>query len=182
MEPLRTSNRGGVHSGAADAWFISFGDLLTLLVCFFLVLTPTAGSFEGRSQTGQAVSKQIGGIGGFGTDLASNSIDRSVESGLVVPVWRSSLTRDDGTTAHEHGPAEWLSTVKGHASAGNLAVVRVCDADLEEEVVLGLAKEFKSFAESAGRVQFEVESACELWKSLDKSRHELAAEVVLVGK
>lgn len=37
----RTHNRGASESAASVAWSISFGDLLTLLVCFFLVLTQS---------------------------------------------------------------------------------------------------------------------------------------------
>jgi hypothetical protein len=81
------SYRSQPSSAASDVWFISFGDLLTLLVCFFLVLTPK-GSLSGESaKYDQAVSEVAVSTDGSGTKVAgegsiANLLSAAIEVGL----------------------------------------------------------------------------------------------------
>ncbi len=65
-------------------WLISFGDLLTLLVCFFLVLTPW-GSTHGRSFQGQQAVTAAPSIDqDNGISFANRSVGLSTSRGRVV--------------------------------------------------------------------------------------------------
>ncbi len=55
---------------AAAVWFISFGDLLTLLVCFFFVLTPQLSFNRKESQKKEGLKVLSEGVGTRGTRFA----------------------------------------------------------------------------------------------------------------
>jgi flagellar motor protein MotB len=66
------------HSGSLGAanlvWLISFGDLLTLLVCFFLVLTPWTNVSFNSEATKQSLTPILTPDHTLGTSLASRSL------------------------------------------------------------------------------------------------------------
>jgi hypothetical protein len=55
---------------AATVWFISFGDLLTLLVCFFFVLTPQLTFNRDESETKEGLKVLGKGVAAHGTRFA----------------------------------------------------------------------------------------------------------------
>lgn len=63
-------------SAASLVWLISFGDLLTLLVCFFLVLTPWSKVNFGSNASKQPVISNLASDRLPGTSLANRSLGR----------------------------------------------------------------------------------------------------------
>ena len=69
-------------------WYISFGDLLTLLLCFFLVLTPWDRLKGGaHSQSGQAFSSQSTPNISHGIAFASDPSLRGSDLVADIPVF-----------------------------------------------------------------------------------------------
>jgi len=71
-----TSSRS--HQGSSSAanlvWLISFGDLLTLLVCFFLVLTPWSHMRFSSAGSKQSLTPLPSSDQPLGTSLASRTL------------------------------------------------------------------------------------------------------------
>ncbi len=76
-------------------WQITFGDLLTLLVCFFLVLTQETSAKRYIGQYKQAVRGVSESSAAYGTDLASLGENQSATTVGTLVVSRAALR--DGT-------------------------------------------------------------------------------------
>lgn len=116
---------------ASLVWLISFGDLLTLLVCFFLVLTPwekfTAASLP---QSDSAVTQVERDFASTGTQFAS--LPQQLPSVVVaeVPIF------DLETLEAQLGVNAELKQALSAAPEGALATLAVCGAGLERKDVL----------------------------------------------
>ena len=95
MNPSSSKHRALSHSDGTPGsvvWYISFGDLLTLLLCFFLVLTPWDRLKGGAvSQSGQVFSNQnkparSGGIA-FASDPSLRGSDLLADIPVFVEDW-----------------------------------------------------------------------------------------------
>lgn len=88
---------GRAESPGSVVWFISFGDLLTLLLCFFLVLTPwgqlTANPDRDKVQ---AVAPQAPLQEGAGTSLAEQSARKEPELLAEIPLRTDLVSSQDG--------------------------------------------------------------------------------------
>jgi hypothetical protein len=74
-------------------WYISFGDLLTLLLCFFLVLTPWDRlKSGGNSQSEQVVSNQNKPVQSRGIAFASEPSLRGSDLLAEIPVFAGDWT------------------------------------------------------------------------------------------
>jgi hypothetical protein len=76
-------------------WHVTFGDLLTLLVCFFLVLTQETSAKRRIDQYKQDVSDGREEAYLNGTDLASFGENRSATTVATLAISRAALR--DGT-------------------------------------------------------------------------------------
>lgn len=95
MPPL--SNNGASQSPGSVVWFISFGDLLTLLLCFFLVLTPWDQLSRSPADKGsQGVTSQTRLERPAGTSLAHQPPRGEPELLAEVPVYSGLMASHDG--------------------------------------------------------------------------------------
>jgi flagellar motor protein MotB len=182
MKDRRTLTSDVVSVPGGEAWFISFGDLLTLLVCFFLLLTPQAPSNAGTLQTNQQVSANPGVSLNSGTDLASLPLDPTSSVTGVVPIWRDSLVVAGQARERNERSAVWLWELRRSLERGQGVVVKLCDPAVEQEVVSEVAGELTNRIGAVGRVQFEVDPECGLLRERFSSPKELAAVVMISGK
>jgi len=159
------------------SWFISFGDLLTLLVCFFLLLTPQLADHRGQAQRKQGLTRiaQAGQMSGI--SLASRVLDVKGASSEVVPVWEHDL-RDAESAGPSRGMQEgWLRLLVDKTSQGATATVQVCEAEFEREVLSETMEQLRVVTESASRVMFQVGTECDLWREQFASQQQLVAVV-----
>jgi len=112
-------------SGAAStAWLISFGDLLTLLVCFFLVLTQWRTESLPNSTRKSSVHTPLRGNVGPGTPFAESTVGRSEGVVVEMPVLGPSpLIEEDAARQ------SLRRNVQSVATLGNAVVFRVCDGE-----------------------------------------------------
>ena len=182
MRDHRAPERAAVSVPGGEAWFISLGDLLTLLVCFFLVLTPQTPSNAKTRQDNQMVSSQGAGTRYVGTDLASHPLDRISSAVAVLPVWRDQLgLTDESGESMGHGKP-WLEELRSALGRGERVVVKLCDRALEQQVVAEVAANNASDQGSATSLQFEVNAACGVFEERVGSSEQLAAVVMFAGK
>ena len=79
----------------AVVWFISFGDLLTLLLCFFLVLTPwQAWGRKQPTHENQDVTQQEADSAPLGTALAQDAAREVSEVVTEIPLFEDSVSSD----------------------------------------------------------------------------------------
>jgi len=111
---------GDGQPGSAT-WFISFGDLLTLLLCFFLVLTPwdqLSGAVGGQKIQGFEAKSQP--IQESGTSLAHQSARKEPKLLAEIPLRADLVSSQDGVAEarflaaledalHEHRGASGIS-------------------------------------------------------------------------
>jgi hypothetical protein len=84
-----TASRNSAAYQGSVVWYISLGDLLTLLVCFFFVLTPWQRPGKAQQhQTNQAVVNQSDAVSGAGIDLASARSSGRESVLAEVPIFR----------------------------------------------------------------------------------------------
>jgi flagellar motor protein MotB len=77
-------------------WFISFGDLLTLLLCFFLVLTQWDRlKNNSKSQSFQRSSTSLSGATSGGTTLASDLTLKGSVVTLEIPIFARDMDGED---------------------------------------------------------------------------------------
>ncbi len=123
----RPSSRESSSSASSVAWVISFGDLLTLLLCFFLVLTPWDRlSAPPKTKESQMVAAQLPLQVPAGTSLAPQPARAELELLAAVPVHAGLVSSQDGV-----GEARLLAAIEDalrpHAKAGRLVMrVVVC--------------------------------------------------------
>lgn len=128
---MRTSLRKPVAEDGAPStaiWLLSFGDLLTLLLCFFLALVAT-----GELQLGQAKvstgeegrSANKGGTGSPGTSIANDQ-----QEGVELSVTKSDL----GTLATQTSLVELQSVIR---ERGGKATIHACGRDVDDALSFG---------------------------------------------
>jgi hypothetical protein len=172
----RAAELTGTQLGSIS-WFISFGDLLTLLVCFFLLLTPRLAMQREQMQRQQGFSNSTESLQILGTDLASRKSDVKGTSVGSVPVWQSDLGLTDEARSSGSLRADWVSLLVDKVSQGAIATVQVCDAESEKEVLSQVMRELVVVGTSASRVTFELEAECIMWRKHFASPQQLAAVV-----
>jgi hypothetical protein len=157
----------------SDSWLLSFGDLLTLLVCFFLLLTPHASSHAPLSQGNQHV-KDLGATQmSLGTDLASSSFDQKGNSTAEVQLWHYPL----GSTQLGATGEQRLYELFRQVEAGAAAQVKVCDAGLLRGVLSQSVTLLNRLGERASRVRFKVGGDCSEWRERSQPSERLVAVV-----
>jgi hypothetical protein len=155
----KPSTNGVICGGGDNAsvvWFISFGDLLTLLLCFFLCLTPwdRLGKVA-KSEPKQDVAENPQSVSSFGTSFASKA--RRVSKIVAeVPVFEKADGQVDLATIR-HGVTAALLGDK------HLAVtLKVCEPTESRQSLLEvLGQEVKTVVGEDTSITFEVLGNCE---------------------
>lgn len=158
MDYRRVSN--GVAQGRGDnasvVWFISFGDLLTLLLCFFLCLTPWERlGKKPNSELDQAIVEKPQTVSSSGTSFASKP--RRVSKIVAeVPVFQA----DDGQVDLLRARQGVATALKGDR---HLAVtLKVCDPTVARQRVLEeLGQEVQALVGKETLIEFEIMGSCE---------------------
>jgi hypothetical protein len=139
-------------------WFISFGDLLTLLLCFFLVLTPWDRLKEaGKSKSVQASTSTLSVHQQHGTTFASDLPLRGSVVKHELPIFARELEMDDAVM---FGILE--KELVGISPSHDRIEVLVCSPTEERaRVVYGLGEVFKRVVAKDVSVRFLVTPRCD---------------------
>lgn len=154
---LRHSSNEGQPGSVV--WFISFGDLLTLLLCFFLVLTPWDRLQKVKDpQSLQHISSQTAGSDQNGIAFASDSHLKGSVVKLEVPIFARQWGEKDVLTPIDALEQELRSV----ASRNGRAEVLVCSSHEDRaRVVLGVGGVLRRSLGSDVAIRFVVSSSCE---------------------
>jgi hypothetical protein len=162
----RTSSRHAASShmdGAPGSvvWYISFGDLLTLLLCFFLVLTPWDQlKAKGNSQSGQGFSLQNDVRNKRGIPFASDPSLRGSDLLSEVPIFvgdwfGASLEGDTPSSTSVE------SELRAFAGKDVTATLIVCDGYIDRvQFVETVGRFVKRVMGEAVRIGIEVRGTC----------------------
>jgi hypothetical protein len=148
-------------SAASDIWFISFGDLLTLLVCFFLVLTPK-DSLSGESpERNQGVSLNSLTPAGAGTKVADKGLrfsafSSAIETGLKVDLKDYSVAIGGLERFEEREYREVL----GLMPVSKALSVAICGEKNREDVISGVLAALNFYPEVLKRLSFQLLESC----------------------
>jgi len=148
---------------ASTVWFISFGDLLTLLLCFFLVLTPWARLPSGAvSPQNQPVNSSQGPTDGVGTSLAQPTARGNSRVVAEIPLFEDFAT-SDSPVARALLLAALEDGLRGQlATDGLVMTVVACSPEagrqdvVQKAVPLALSPEFSRMA-----LRVELLTSCE---------------------
>lgn len=140
-------------------WFISFGDLLTLLLCFFLVLTPWQHLKRSPDvQSLRGINRDSLSNNSSGTTFASDRALRGTVIKLELPLFAGGWQDDEERLSS----GELVSNLRKVMSGGARADVLVC-APPEERVgiIRHVGEAFDSGLGSISSVRFVVAERCD---------------------
>lgn len=164
-------------SSASLVWLISFGDLLTLLVCFFLVLTPWHLLRSSVESTNGVITGASDHRAPHGTSLANSSVGPKVGVVSEVPIERHQF-------ADERGRALFTTTLIGaltNDQALNAGIrVRMCsDSGFEETIrsVMSIVTQHKRVTQG---VSIELLGTCDQVEVLYPTTAAVAGSIRLV--
>jgi hypothetical protein len=172
---------GCEHPGSV-IWYLSFGDLLTLLLCFFLVLTPwdkLKGTVNDQSVRGLEPAQ--GQPPHNGTTLASHPPLRGSVVLQELPILKRHVERGpESPEALFPGLSEGdLSKLLG--SGGKVAIL-VCDARVDRAEIL---REFSQLIHRVGGdtavFGIEISTSCESAEVLSPMTEEIVGRVRVTG-
>ena len=125
----------GTSDQTSIVWFLSFGDLLTLLVCFFFVLTPWARFNTAHDPRKEALRGASSGINASGTQLAISSL-----GGTGVSRSREVVVRPSGEGVSREALeralfSAWASISEKGAGKELSLSVRLCPVKDQAEIL-----------------------------------------------
>jgi hypothetical protein len=158
MQDYKTSyrNRSVANEQSSVVWFISFGDLLTLLLCFFLVLTPWDRlSTPHKYQSAQQIEENRQTDSAFGTSFASKS--RRVSKIVAeVPIFEA----HDGFLDVLQ-TANWLQQYAQSKEAVEISLKVCVPARERQQTLEKLGRMVTEAGGASWAVAFEVHESCE---------------------
>jgi hypothetical protein len=166
-------------STGSVSWMISFGDLLTLLVCFFILLTPNAFSPVSKNELKQQVVSSVNPQESIGTDLAPKAFVGKDSHLKPIPVWRSNETAPSSGDGLKN--KQWQRDLVERVAGGSKARIELCDVRAEREIFIETLKDLRSLGVQASRAQFELGANCENWRAMFAEDRELLAVVNFSG-
>jgi len=163
----------------AVVWFISFGDLLTLLLCFFLVLTPWDQlKKRTNAQSLPSVNGQSEMVARAGTALASDLPLRGSVMSLELPLFEE----EGGLSGNGLSPAALSEELKrAMPSDGRIEVLVCSDADHRATVVRYVGEALERSFGSAVPVRFIVRRACDLSQVRAPITKQVVGRIRIVG-
>lgn len=182
MDYPRKSSPLSTLSSCSDIWSISFGDLLTLLVCFFLVLTPRSSKSPENLSPKQEVMTSSGMSLTTGTNIASAEYERADEKGRLLRIVKKGFVAD---AAEVNVPRDGRSIIKDdRPTLGNegRVTVRLCSHSLTQQDVSQILFEVHESGQKLSDVQFEVGASCAQWRDESAPADALLAVVNYRGE
>lgn len=161
-------------------WFISFGDLLTLLLCFFLVLTPWhLLNNTSNNQSLQRVSSQNSAFMPGGTTFASDLLLRGSVVKLELPIFAGAL---DGNGVEDSKLEDIERELSGALPEGRSVEVLVC-APREDRarLVHEVAEMFKRSARDEMPRRFTISRNCENDRVLVPVTERIVGRIRILG-
>lgn len=156
------SGRAGA-SGLVDTsvvWLVSFGDLLTLLFCFFLVLTPRLGGMAVNRPTKEQLSSHDQPTKESGTLFASGALKAPRASRALIPVTVDKERLLDRVTRQQEAQSAFGLLGAKTLVHGHPIKVQVCEGDLSEENAGLLYAAAKRQYQSLQAFDFEYAVSC----------------------
>ena len=149
------------HPGSI-VWYLSFGDLLTLLLCFFLVLTPWDKLKEGQNkESEQIVATGSGSPVHDGTALASDPPLRGSVILRELPLFEG----DEGIGARSSESILDRATqieLAGLVVSGAKVSILVCEARADRAAILrGFSEVFHRVVSEVADFEIQVSASCE---------------------
>lgn len=173
------------HPGTSDGqpgsvvWFISFGDLLTLLLCFFLVLTPWDDLNKApNAQSLKTVTDNVAASTQAGIPFASDLPLRGSVIKLELPLFEGTGTLG----APELSPVALSAELKRAMPKDGRVEVLVCSGpDERADVVRYVGEVFdRSFGGNTG-IRFLVRRSCDASQVLAPVTKKLVGRIRIVG-
>lgn len=165
-------------------WLISFGDLLTLLVCFFLVLTPWAGTRQPSLLIQQQVNSVVAPNGAPGTALASRSVGLSASRDRAFVTREYVLTKSLVSDEHRKALREVLESVKRDSEESHVERARVlfavCGEVNRTRVLQIVGTELSETLGDRLELEIEIESQCQTIQSRHSQVEDLVGSIALV--
>ena len=160
-------------------WFISFGDLLTLLLCFFLVLTPWDRLKKPENpELSSAVTPVSIASSSAGTTFASDLPLRGSVIKLELPLFEEMI----GLSGEGLSSSALSEELKRGLSADDRVEVLVCSAiDERATVVRYVGKAFERGVGNSASVRFVVARACDDSQVLAPVTRKTVARIRIVG-
>ncbi len=130
MEAMNNSSSRSYLIGSSAAslvWLISFGDLLTLLVCFFLVLTPWSNVTVSSSLQEQLLKPILSSERGHGTSLANRPLGSCVSSDQLgeFVLMRSAFSEGQEARLQDVIESASREAMKAQSSAARV-ILQIC--------------------------------------------------------
>ena len=173
------------HHGASEGqpgsvvWFISFGDLLTLLLCFFLVLTPWDRlKKSSNTQSLPIVTAQSATVDSPGTTFASDLPLRGSVIALELPLFEG----EEGLGGEGIASAALSSELTRAMPSGGRIEVLVCSgADDRAAVVRFVGEAVERSFGSGVSARFVVRRSCEVSQVLAPVTKQVVGRIRIVG-
>lgn len=161
-------------------WFISFGDLLTLLLCFFLVLTPWDRLKSApKAQSLPDVTSQPAMISQSGTTFASDPLLRGSVVKLEFPILVEEVG-EDGVETFMLGNLE--QDLRGAIPHGRSAEILVCSSpDGRSRLVHEVEEMFQRSDGGLMPRRFVVSRACDMDQILAPVTKRVVGRVRITG-
>lgn len=175
------SKRSHVTEGQPGSvvWFISFGDLLTLLLCFFLVLTPWDRLKKiSNSQSLPTVTVPSTNPPQPGTTFASALPLRGSVIKLELPLFKGA----EGISAHGISPTNLSAELtRALPSVGRVDVLVCGRAEERAAIVRYVGETFERTFGSARAVRFVVRQGCDGSEILAPVTGEVVGRIRIIG-
>ncbi len=158
--PFSNYRQGGSGEGQPGSvvWFISFGDLLTLLLCFFLVLTPWEKlKNASNAQSLGSVTAQSAANTGAGTALASDLPLRGSVLKLELPLFEGAW-EEGGEVMSNRALVDELKRVM--PQDGRAEVILCSAPEDRAALVRFVGRAFERGFGSSSAVRFVVSRTC----------------------
>jgi hypothetical protein len=180
---MRSERPGHSANAGVDTsvvWLLSFGDLLTLLACAFLILTPRLAQSRKDPPQKELLKAVHGSVESDGTELAIHSLE--VSRAPSKPVLLTLPAEGTGSTAEEINMlAAELSAVRSQIQAVQGTVkVSVCKAQYRFELVSNLYRELQAVTGEERELAFELMSNCDQLSKTVAPRRSLIAVVEIL--
>ncbi len=158
---VSSTQRATIQPGS-DVWFISFGDLLTLLLCFFLVLTPWD---KLRPVANPKVKQEVGHSDldsvELGTGFASSALQRHSPVIADVPIHAEHVSGESlgGLVSLANTLQQEVAPFAGEAHS---LTITVCDPSVDKiRIVAEIGRLTREFDREVLDVFIEVASDCD---------------------
>ena len=167
----------------STVWFISFGDLLTLLLCFFLVLTPKFSLPVGKNSKKASVSAPLDLSANDGTyfaridskDPSKDALERSGRPLKSIPI-TVPLAQSQEVAALQSQMLAGLDVLIREPVRGKFGVsVKMCSGVRVDDLLSGVYGKRVALGASLNWLRVEISAKCDLSSWHVSSQREVVA-------